>query len=113
MTTCLCGCAGSPWRVAVQNASKVGVAGSGVRQVLVGRTANVDVIGCKTPATVTVVCEMRLFVCLLALFYLRYYLHLGGTNAVICLSGYTFELTTSIRSARRAQISSETFYFRI
>jgi len=50
-------CAGSPWRVAVQNAGKVGVAGSGIRQALVGRTAQVDVTGCKTPATVTVLCE--------------------------------------------------------
>jgi len=49
--------AGSPWRVEVQSASKVGVTGSGIRQVHVGRVANVDVTGCKTPASVNVLCE--------------------------------------------------------
>jgi len=49
--------AGSPWRVAVQSAGKVGVAGSGIRQVLVGRPANVDVTGCRHPANVTVLCK--------------------------------------------------------
>ena len=52
-------CAGSPWRVAVQNASKVGVTGSGIRQMPVSRAANVDVTGYKTAATVTVLCETR------------------------------------------------------
>jgi len=51
--------AGSPWRVAVQNASKVGVAGSGIRQVHVGRSASFDVTGCKTPANVTVLGETQ------------------------------------------------------
>jgi len=54
-------CSGSPWRVAVQNPSKVGVTGSGVRQALVDRAANVDVIGYKTPATVTVLCETPIY----------------------------------------------------
>ena len=49
--------AGSPWRVVVQSAGKLVVSGSGIRQMLVGRAANVDVTGCKTPATVTVMCE--------------------------------------------------------
>jgi len=49
--------AGSPWRVSVQSAGKVGVAGNGIRQVLVGRAANVDVTGCKTTVTVSVLCE--------------------------------------------------------
>ena len=56
MIGCLVG-AGSPWRVAVQSAGKVNVAGSGIRQALVGRAANVDVTGCKTPAYVTVLCQ--------------------------------------------------------
>jgi len=51
--------AGSPWRVAVQNASKVGVAGSGIRQAHVGRSASFDVTGCKTPANVTVLGETQ------------------------------------------------------
>jgi len=73
-----CVCAGSPWRVAVQDASKVGVTGSGIRQMLVGRTANVDVNGYKTPATVTVLCETRQ----LLLCYLRNILHCSNVMTV-------------------------------
>ena len=64
--------AGSPWRVTVQSAGKVGVAGSGIRHALVGRAANVDVTGCKTPATVTVLCEQAT-----DRFYLQYRSLLG------------------------------------
>jgi len=88
MTGSVCGCVGSPWRVAVQGASKVAVTGSGIRQVLVGRSANVDVTGCKTPATVTVLCEMTLSlsICLFALFWFCYYLHLTDVNVAISFS---------------------------
>jgi len=44
--------------VAVQSAGKVGVTGSGIQQMVVGRSATIDVSGCKTPVAVTVLCEL-------------------------------------------------------